>query len=65
MGAGLRARLVAHDVENCVGVMQLRTEHPSSPVGYRAWYLTMDHIAFRLSNKLPSRLGLKAQPRRS
>lgn len=56
----LRARLVAHDVENCVGVMQLRKEHPKSPVGYRAWFLSMDHIAFRLVDELPSRLGRNA-----
>lgn len=60
MSPALRARLVAHDVENCVGIMQLRKEHPSSPVGYRAWFLSMDHIAFRLVDELPARLGNRA-----
>jgi len=53
-------KLVAHDVENCVGVIQLRRGQPASPVGYRAWFLTMDRTAFALVDELPRRVGAKA-----
>ncbi|ACV76957.1 hypothetical protein [Nakamurella multipartita] len=53
-------RLVAHDVENCVGVIQLRKGQPASPVGYRSWFLTMDRTAFSLVDELPRRIGPKA-----
>ncbi len=53
-------RLVAHDVENCVGVIQLRMQTPMSPLGYRAWWLTLDKIAYSLRSSLKDRLGEKA-----
>lgn len=56
-GAAVAGRLVAHDVENCVGVMELRRNAPSSPMGHRHWWLTLDSIAFGLSRELKSRLA--------
>jgi hypothetical protein len=48
--------LVAHDVENSIGVMQLRRQAPASPMGYRHWWLTLDRVAFNLSKLLRERL---------
>jgi hypothetical protein len=53
-------RLVAHDVENCVGVIMSRRSERSSPVGYRAWFLTLDRTAFTLTKELKERLGADA-----
>ena len=53
-------RLVEHDVENCVGVIMSRRSEPSSPVGYRSWFLTLDRTAFGLQAKLKERLGADA-----
>jgi hypothetical protein len=50
------ARLVDHDVENCLGVMELRRSTPASPMGYRQWYLTLDKIAWSLKRELSERL---------
>lgn len=50
-------RLVAHDVENCVGVIMARRTEQSSTVGYRAWFLTLDRTAFTLHRELRDRLG--------
>jgi hypothetical protein len=55
-----RQRLVAHDVENCVGVIQLRRQEPASPMGYRSWWLTLDRTAFSLAKQLKARLGQDA-----
>lgn len=52
-----RLRLVSHDVENCVGVIRLRKGGGSSPMGYRAWFLTLDRTALTLGKELRSRLG--------
>lgn len=51
------ARLVAHDVENTVGVLQLRKAESRSPMGYRTWWLTMDKTALRFRSYLEDRLG--------
>jgi hypothetical protein len=51
------ARLVEHDVENCVGVIQLRTAAGSQPMGYRHWWLTLDRVAFTLGAALANWLG--------
>jgi hypothetical protein len=55
-------RLVAHDVENCVGVMQLRRQAAMSPLGHKAWWLTLDKIAFNLQRSLKDKLGRDAPP---
>lgn len=55
-----RLRLVAHDVENCVGVIGLRRGASSSPMGYRTWFLTLDRTALGLGKELRNRLGHNA-----
>lgn len=50
-------RLVAHDVENSVGVIELRKGSAMGPMGYRAWWLTLDRTAFNMEKKLRDRLG--------
>jgi hypothetical protein len=54
------AKLVAHDVENCLGIMQLRQAAPASPMGYRQWYLTLDRTAWSLQREVGERLGRTA-----
>jgi hypothetical protein len=50
-------RLVAHDVENCLGVIQLRQATPISPMGYHQWYLTLDKTAWSLKKAITERVG--------
>lgn len=50
-------RLVSHDVENTVGIIQLRKEKPASSLGYRHWWLTLDSVALRLNRALREELG--------
>jgi hypothetical protein len=45
-------RLVAHDVENSVGVIQLRGHSNPGPTGYQQWWLTTDRLARGLSAAL-------------
>lgn len=54
------SRLVAHDVENTVGVLELRKTEQKGPMGYRTWWLTMDKTALRLKTYLQDRLGSSA-----
>lgn len=54
------AKLVAHDVENCLGIIQLRQAAPASPMGYRQWYLTLDRTAWSLQREVGDRLGRTA-----
>lgn len=58
--AAIRYRLVAHDVENSVGVIQYRKHLERSPMGYRAWWLTVDKIADSLGAHLKNRMGKDA-----
>lgn len=55
-------RLVAHDVENSVGVMELRRGTTMGPMGYRAWWLTLDRTAFHMEEKLRTRLSGAVPP---
>lgn len=48
----IKQKLVAHDVENTVGIMQLRKQARANPLGYRAWWLTLDSIALSLGPEL-------------
>lgn len=57
---GTVAKLVAHDVENTVGVIEARRVEPSSPMGYRTWWLTLDRTALRLRDYLRDKLGDQA-----
>jgi hypothetical protein len=54
------ARLVAHDVECAVGIIQLRKNTPPSPMGFQAWWLTLDSTARRMNEYLKDRLGKDA-----
>lgn len=57
---GTISRLVAHDVENTVGIIQLRRNETRSPMGYKSWWLTMDKTALRLKSYLQDRMGTDA-----
>ena len=50
-------KLVSHDVENCLGVIQLRQATAGSPMGYHQWYLTLDKTAWSLKVEVTRRLG--------
>jgi hypothetical protein len=54
----IRARLVAHDVENYVGVVRRREQRRErrSAFGYKTWWLTLDGTAFRVHKELADRL---------
>lgn len=52
-------RLAAHDVENAVGVIQLR-QGKRPALGYEAWWLTLDRTAFKLGEWLRDQLGRNA-----
>ena len=54
---GTRSRLVAHDVENSVGVIEYRRTIGPSPMGYLAWWLTFDRTAMKMKDHLRERLG--------
>lgn len=45
-------KLVSHDVENYLGVIVRRKGEDDSAFGYRAWWLTLDGIAFDVQKKL-------------
>jgi hypothetical protein len=55
---GTRNRLVAHDVENYVGVVERRRQRRESrsAFGYKSWWLTLDGTAFRIHRELRERL---------
>ena len=53
-------RLISHDVENVVGVIQHRRRTSDSPLGYNAWWLTLDSTAFSLGRWLKDNLGKDA-----
>jgi len=57
-----RQRLVAHDVENYVGVIQLRGSSADSPLGYQHWFLTLDRTALRMHESLKDRLRMREVP---
>lgn len=60
MDPGTVARLVAHDVENTIGVLEMRKSESASPMGYRSWWLTMDRTALRIKSYLRDRMGSEA-----
>jgi hypothetical protein len=53
-------RLVDHDVENYLGVVSRRKQEAISPVGYTAWWMTLDRTAYQVSRRLREELGSKA-----
>ncbi|GAA3632013.1 hypothetical protein GCM10022200_13590 [Microbacterium awajiense] len=52
-------RLAAHDVENAVGVIELR-RGTRPALGHEIWWLTLDKTAFKLSTWLKDALGRDA-----
>lgn len=55
-------RLVKHDVENYLGVAELRRDEGSSPLGYSAWWLTLDRVAFEVDKRISKTLKNDAPP---
>jgi hypothetical protein len=57
-------KLIAHDVENCLGVIQLRATSEITPVGYHQWFLTLDRTALTLKRLLAEDAGyeIKSSP---
>ena len=53
-------RLVRHDVENYLGVVELRRREGLSPLGYSAWWLTLDRSAGYVDNEIRKSLGNRA-----
>jgi hypothetical protein len=50
-------RLIDHDVENCLGVIQRRGNDRDGAFGYRTWWLTLDHAAHRCMNAVCKEIG--------
>ena len=55
-------RLARHDVENYVGVIERRRRDGDSPLGYSAWWLTLDRSAQQVRKDVHERLGRAAPP---
>jgi predicted nucleic acid-binding protein len=55
-----RARLVAHDVENYLGVVGKRDNENAGPYGYKTWWLTLDRVAYSVSTRLREEFGRDA-----
>lgn len=53
-------RLVRHDVENYLGVVELRRQEKGSALGYSAWWLTLDRSAGHVDEEIRARLKSKA-----
>ena len=53
-------KLVAHDVENYLGVIGRRKQELDNPYGYRSWWLTLDHTAYKVAPRLESACGREA-----
>jgi hypothetical protein len=49
-------RLASHDVENYVGVIEVRRAQRDSAFGYSSWWLTLDRDAFTVRSRLKDRL---------
>ena len=55
-------RLVQHDVENYVGVVERRRDEGVSPLGYSAWWLTLDRSTSQVDESVRKELGHDAPP---
>ncbi|MFZ2301624.1 MAG: hypothetical protein WAW10_07125 [Gallionella sp.] len=47
-------RLAEHDTENYLGVIVRRQHENSSAFGYTSWWLTLDHMAFKIASRIAS-----------
>lgn len=45
-------KLVDHDVENYLGVVQKRTQQRRSAFGYTSWWLTLDSLAYTVRERI-------------
>lgn len=55
-------RLVRHDVENYVGVIERRRNRGESYLGFSAWWLTLDRLAGQVDERVQGDLGRDAPP---
>lgn len=55
-------RLVKHDVENYLGVVERRRRDGVSPLGYSAWWLTLDRSVVQVDRDIRAKLGHEAPP---
>jgi hypothetical protein len=53
----MQNRLVRHDVETFVGVLQRRNLEKDSPFGYTSWLITFDRLAEEVAKQLKPELG--------
>lgn len=53
-------RLIQHDVENYLGVLELRRNENVSALGYSAWWLTLDRSAEHVDNEIRAKLEHRA-----
>ena len=53
-------RLVRHDVENYLGVVELRRRESTSALGYSAWWLTLDRSAGHVDKEIRAKLENRA-----
>jgi hypothetical protein len=53
-------RLSRHDTENYVGVIQQRRQEKASPLGYSAWWLTLDRSALSISDTIARDFDVQA-----
>ncbi len=58
----LTARLAEHDTENYVGTIMRRHNEGKSALGYTCWWLTLDHMAFEIQNRLTKHMGKISPP---
>lgn len=57
---GTISKMIAVDVENAVGIIELRKNVAASPLGYSSWWLTLDSTAYRLRHALRDTMGAAA-----
>jgi hypothetical protein len=55
-------RLSKHDTENYLGVIQERKQEKPSPLGYSAWWLTLDKAAQGIGDLLKREFNVKCPP---
>lgn len=58
--SGRLDRLVRHDVENYLGVVELRRRESAAALGYSAWWLTLDRSAGDVDNEIRAKLENRA-----
>ncbi|MBA5872349.1 MAG: hypothetical protein GDA68_20465 [Nitrospira sp. CR2.1] len=55
-------KLVRHDIENYIGVIERRKGESESIFGYQHWWLTLDRTAYNIEQQLPQQLGIQPPP---